>query len=73
MTSDSEIKRLIRLKSDVEYKLKKLRSECNHIDKVIKFTYPCGYNVGKLRWTCSLCELIVGYPTKREIKTFLEK
>ena len=36
MASDSEIKRLIRRKSDIDYKLKKLRSECNHIDKVIK-------------------------------------
>ena len=73
MTSDSEIKRLIRLNSDIEYKLKKLRSECNHIDKVIKFTYPCGCSFGTLRWTCSLCELTVGYPGEEEIKEFLKK
>ena len=73
MTSDSEIKRLIRLNSHIEYKLKKLRSECNHIDKVIKFTYPCGYTTGKLRWVCSECESIVGYPREEEIKSFLKK
>jgi len=72
MASDSEIKRLIRRKSDIDYKLKKVRSECKHIDRVIKFTYPCGYSVGKLRWTCSLCETIIGYPTEEEIKIFLK-
>mgnify|MGYP003676884740 CR=1 FL=1 len=57
MTSDSEIKRLIRLNSDI----------------VIKFTYPCGYTTGKLRWVCSECESIVGYPREEEIKSFLKK
>ena len=73
MTSDSEIKRLIRLKNDTEYKLKKVRSECKHIDRVMKFTYNCGYSSGNLRWTCSLCETIVGYPKKEEIKIFVKK
>jgi|7_EtaG_2_1085326.scaffolds.fasta_scaffold11287_3 hypothetical protein len=72
MTSDSEIKRLIRFKNDTEYKLKKVRSECKHIDRVMKFTYNCGYSSGNLRWTCSLCETIVGYPKEEEIKTFLK-
>jgi hypothetical protein len=73
MASESEIKRLIRRKSDIDYKLKKVRSECNHIDRVMKFTYPCGYSIGNLRWTCLLCETIVGYPTEKEIKIFLKK
>ena len=71
MTSDEEIERLLRYKNDSDYKVRKVQLECKHVDKVLKFYYPCHTNVGDLRWVCRVCGIIVGYPTKNEVWGFL--
>ena len=48
-----------------------IQSSCRHSEKEVKFTSQVDSGRQELRWVCSVCDKVVGYPNPEEVKKFL--
>ena len=72
---DEEIKKEVRdLESQLDTlcgKLKTIQDSCRHTEKEVKFTSNTDSGRQELRWVCSVCNKVIGYPTPEDVKKFL--
>ena len=71
----SKVENLLNKKRDIEKKIEKIQSACNHKDKVIRLVqrderYHSSFEV---RWVCNDCSMKLGYPTEWERERFFDK
>ena len=70
-----EIKKIVKdLESQIDElcgKLTGIQSTCRHTEKEVKFTSNTDSGRQELRWVCSVCNKVIGYPNPEDIKKFL--
>jgi len=73
MAANRTVENLLNQKNKIESELRKIRQECNHIQRAIK-QVPRGEGMLiETRWVCDDCAALVGYPSQFEVEKFFNK
>jgi len=69
MDAKHRVAKLLDKKRNIEKEIKKIQSDCNHSNKVIKQVQIS--NSFETRWICTDCDIVLGYPTEFEKNKYL--
>lgn len=64
-----EVKEIQSQIDKLKFKLATIQGTCRHPEKEIKFVNVNGKQ--EVRWVCSVCDSVIGYPSPEEAKKFL--
>ena len=71
MAANRKVSKLLDQKKQIDRELTSIRDTCMHLNQSIKQVYTREGSQGDIRWVCSECEGVQGYPTKLELENFL--
>ncbi len=71
MDAAKKVENLLNKKRTIEREIDKIQSACNHKNKVISMIHEGSCH--SVRWVCSDCSRVLGWPTDRERRKFFDK